>query len=100
MTNNATAKPDTYLPAIEAEWMRLQETHRPLTPLDWAFADAWHDAGIPLIAVIAGMRRSFQSHKPRNPGDRIHSLSYCYQAIMDAREELAPQTAWERKEAA
>ncbi len=89
-----------YLNAIEAEWMRLQGRQQPLRPLDWAYADAWQKAEIPLAAVIVGMRRSFQSYKPRNPEDRIRSLAYCYQAIMDAREDLAPETVWKRSKAA
>ncbi len=86
-----------YLTTIEAEWMRLQGGALRLTPVDWAYADAWQSAGIPLAAVIVGMRRSFESFRPQTPGARIRSLSYCYAATLDAWQDLAPELAWKEK---
>ena len=85
----------TYHQTIEAEWMRLQQRPQPLSPMDWADADAWHEGGIPLKAVILGMRRSFRSFRPTEPGTHIRRLAYCQPAILEAWEELAPQLAEE-----
>lgn len=99
--NNGVTGQRNYLSAIEAEWMRLQGGALRLTPIDWAYADSWQNAGIPLAAVIVGMRRSFGSFRPQSAGARIRSLSYCYAAILDAREDLAPEFCWkERSQAA
>ena len=88
---------ENYLSIIEAEWMRLQGGAVRLSPLEWAFADSWEEAGIPIQAVITGMRASFTSFKPAHPGLRIHSLQYCYQAIMTAWEQIAPELYWQNQ---
>ena len=80
-----------YFAAVALLWYNVQ--HRELTPLDWGYLDAWHSAQIPLQAVLIGMRRSFASFKPATPGARIHTLAYCYPAIMDAWHEIAPTLA-------
>jgi len=88
---------ENYLSKIEEEWQRLQRAAYRLTALDWAYADSWQEAGVPIQAAILGMRRSFQSFKPATPGARIRSLAYCYPAILDAWHELAPILADEQR---
>jgi len=88
---------ENYLSKIEAEWMRLQRGALRLTPIDWAIADAWQSAGIPLEAVILGMRRSFQSFRPQTPGARIKGLGYCHAATLDAWQDLAPELCWKER---
>ena len=95
--NDGLADEENYLSAIEDEWMRLQGGALRLTAVDWAYADAWQGAGIPLAAVILGMRRSFQSFRPQTVGARIRSLSYCYAATLEAWHQLAPELCWKEK---
>ncbi len=63
-----------------------------MSPRDYALAKAWHDAGIPLLAVLRGIERTFENRRKSSPRVQIgnvNSLAYCSQAIAEEAQALA-----------
>ena len=74
---------DPYLLAIEATFNRRRGAPHLLSPRDWALADAWRRAGVPLRLVLQGIENCFDAFERRAPGPRrINSLSYCRQEVL------------------
>lgn len=77
-----------YFEQIFAAW----QSHHPrtllLSPVDWEFIQSWKDAGIPLIAVLIGIDRSFERFQPKHPGDRPRTLRYCWPETLKAWRDL------------
>jgi hypothetical protein len=84
-----------YLAAIDEKWRFL--AHRSLTPLEWAFAEAFEIAGIPLGAVLEGMCRAFERFRPRAGQRQIRSFMYCLPVIADTALEMFPDTYWQAR---
>jgi len=73
---------------IEREWNLYPATAgRPLTPLDWAYIDAWFKAGIPVKAIIQGVFDTLSKFRPKHRFDFVRSIAYCeseiYRAALD-----------------
>lgn len=78
-----------YFTEIEECYRRCRATPSLLSPLDWALVESWKDAGIPLVAVLAGIERAFEKFQKRPRGlQRVNSLAYCAQQVMKAAEEM------------
>ena len=74
---------DPYLLAIEETFNRRRGAPHLLSPRDWALADAWRRAGVPLRLVLQGIENCFDAFERRAPGPRrINSLSYCRQEVL------------------
>jgi hypothetical protein len=74
---------DPYLLAIEETFNRRRGAPHLLSPRDWAMADAWRQAGVPLRIVLQGIENCFDAFERRAPGPRrINSLSYCRQEVL------------------
>ena len=84
MTQGGDAeREDPYLLAIEETFNRRRGAPHLLSPRDWALADAWRRAGIPLRIALQGIENSFDAFERRAPGPRrINSLSYCRQEVL------------------
>jgi hypothetical protein len=78
-----------YFTEIEECYQRCRGTPTLLSPLDWALIESWKDAGIPLEAVEAGIKQTFQKYarRPRR-FQKINGLGYCTQEVMRAADEI------------
>jgi len=78
-----------YFTEIEECFRKCRGTATLLSPLDWALIESWKEASIPLQAVLTGVERAFEkfARRPR-PFQKINSLAYCTQTVMQAVEDL------------
>ena len=70
---------EDFVEAIERHFRARRGVEHVLTPRDFALARAWHQAGIPLAAVLVGIDRAFDA------GQEVSSLAFCRRRV----EELA-----------
>jgi hypothetical protein len=68
-----------YCERVEREFFRHKGRAGTLSPADFARAESWYRAGIPLDAALAGIERAFQSHERGRERDveQVNSLAYC-----------------------
>ncbi|MCS7315639.1 MAG: hypothetical protein RMI94_00710 [Bryobacterales bacterium] len=82
-----------YFTEIEEHFQRARGTGLfLLSPLDWALIETWKNAGIPLEAVLRGIDVTFEkwrNRRGRSRAERINSLAYCAQAVMQEAEAMA-----------
>ena len=72
-----------------------------LSPLDWALIETWKDTGVPLIAVLKGIDRTFEKWQKRRHRTRlVNSLAYCAQEVLDAAREESGESSPRRAAAA
>jgi hypothetical protein len=78
-----------YYTEIEEHFWRKRGAHLLVSPLDWAILETWHQAGIPLTAVLKGIDRAFESYSRsrRGAGKPLKSLAYCVDAVLEAAEQ-------------
>lgn len=81
----------SYFTEIEEHFQRARGTGLFLmSPLDWALAESWKNAGVPLEAVLRGIDAAFEKWRSRRQRtQRINSLAYCAQAVMQEAEAMA-----------
>ena len=85
-----------YFTEIEERFQKRRGSLLLLSTLDWALIETWHEAGIPLDAVLRGIDASFDKYEARQQRARmrrINGLAWCAQAIMEAAEELREAAA-------
>jgi hypothetical protein len=85
-----------YFTEIEEYFWRKRGAHLLVSPLDWAIVETWQKAGIPLVAVLKGIDRAFESwaRSRRAAGGRqLKSLAYCVDAVLDAAAEAQEAAA-------
>ena len=66
-----------YLEAIEAHFRTRRGATSTLSPRDFALARGWHQAGVPLAAVLLGIDRGFDAEPSAS------SLAFCRRRIED-----------------
>ena len=73
-----------YYTEIEEHFQRARGTSLfLLSTLDWALAETWHDAGVPLEAVLRGIDAAFEKWRSRRVRTQmINSLAFCAQAVL------------------
>ncbi len=92
MNTTKTNDPETcYFQAVDHDWRAL--TGHALSPLDWAYIEAWYESRLPLACLRTGIRGAVTAFRKANGEARIHSIAYCAQAIMDKWAEAAPNLA-------
>jgi hypothetical protein len=69
-----------YYRAVEDHFAALRGTPFLFSPKDFALLRTWHDEGVPLAAVLAGIGEAWERRRERD-GDPISSLSYCRHAV-------------------
>ncbi len=81
----------SYFTEVEEHFRRARGTGLFLmSPLDWALVESWKNAGIPLEAVLRGIDAAFEKWRSRrNRTQRINSLAYCAQAVMQEAQAMA-----------
>jgi len=80
-----------YFTIVEDHWTRHRRSSGLLSPQDWQTLTAWHDAGIPLAAVLRGMDAAFARSAERrkfSTSGHINALSYCEPQVLDAANQL------------
>jgi len=85
----------SYFTEIEEHFQRARGTSLFLmSPLDWALVESWKNAGVPLEAVLRGIDAAFEKWRSRRQRtQRINSLAYCAQAVMQEAEAMARNQA-------
>ncbi|MEJ5367063.1 MAG: hypothetical protein WHT08_02010 [Bryobacteraceae bacterium] len=85
----------SYFTEIEEHFQRARGTGLFLmSPLDWALAESWKNAGVPLEAVLRGIDAAFEKWRSRRQRtQRINSLAYCAQAVLQEAEAMARNSA-------
>lgn len=87
---DATAAPDNddYLERIERHFGLRRGGRLMLSPRDWELVQTWRERGVPLTVVLRGINRAFDHFEASGPRpDRINSLSYCEQHVLETWEE-------------
>jgi hypothetical protein len=85
-----------YFTEIEERFQQRRGAILLLSTVDWALIETWHEAGIPLEAVLRGIDTAFdkyQSRQKRGRMRRINGLAWCSQSVMEAAEELREASA-------
>jgi hypothetical protein len=87
----------SYFTEVEEHFQRARGTGLFLmSPLDWALVESWKNAGVPLEAVLRGIDAAFEKWRSRRQrSQRINSLAYCAQAVMQEAEAMARNRAGE-----
>lgn len=85
----------SYFTEVEEHFQRARGTGLFLmSPLDWALVESWKNAGVPLEAVLRGIDAAFEKWRSRRQRtQRINSLAYCAQAVMQEAEAMARNQA-------
>jgi hypothetical protein len=85
----------SYFTEVEEHFQRARGTGLFLmSPLDWALVESWKNAGVPLEAVLRGIDAAFEKWRARRQrAQRINSLAYCAQAVMQEAEAMARNQA-------
>src|SRR3990172_3616101 len=79
-----------YFTEIEEYFWKKRGTAMMVSTLDWALIESWKESGIPLEAVLKGIDRSFEKyHAKRKKAQRVNSLAYCHQEVLQAAEDAA-----------
>jgi hypothetical protein len=79
-----------YFTEIEEYFWRKRGAHLLVSPLDWAIVETWQKGGIPLMAVLKGIDRAFESWQRSRraaSGRQMKSLAYCVDAVLEAAAE-------------
>ncbi|HLY41047.1 MAG TPA: hypothetical protein VKR52_07515 [Terracidiphilus sp.] len=85
-----------YFTEIEERFQQRRGSLLLLSTLDWALIETWHEAGIPLEAVLRGIDSAFDKYEARQKRARmrrVNGLAWCAQAVMEAAEELREAAA-------
>jgi len=80
-----------YYTEIEEHFQRARGTSLfRLSTLDWALAETWKDAGVPLEAVLRGIDIAFQKWRARKVKTQmVNSLAFCAQAVLTEAQIMA-----------
>ena len=80
-----------YYTEIEEHFQRARGTSLfLLSTLDWALAETWKDAGVPIEAVLRGIDTAFEKWRSRKVRTRmINSLAFCAQAVLTEAQIMA-----------
>ena len=91
-----------YFTEIEEHFQKTRGTSLFLfSPLDWALAGAWKEAGIPLEAVLRGIDTAFEKWRARKiKTQKVNSLTFCTQAVMTEAQIMAGAIPARAKETA
>lgn len=80
-----------YYTEIEEHFQRARGTSLfMLSPLDWALLESWHNAGVPLEAVLRGIDAAFEKWraKPKKT-QMVNSVAFCAQAVLAEAQIMA-----------
>jgi hypothetical protein len=80
-----------YFTEIEEHFQKARGTSLfLLSTLDWALAETWKDAGVPLEAVLRGIDAAFEKWRGRKSKTQmVNSLAFCAQAVMTEAQVMA-----------
>jgi hypothetical protein len=85
-----------YFTEIEERFQQRRGAILLLSTLDWALIETWHEAGVPLEAVLRGIDAAFDKYEARQKRGRmrrVNGLAWCAQAVMTAADELREASA-------
>ena len=80
-----------YFTEIEEHFQRVRGTSLfLLSPLDWALAESWKNAEVPLEAVLRGIDAAFEKWRARKSKTQlVNSLAFCAQAVLTEAQIMA-----------
>ena len=76
-----------YFTEVEEEFVRRRGKPLMISPLDWALAESWKNAGIPLHIVLRAINETFDTYAKGQKLRRVSSLFYCQQSVESAFAE-------------
>jgi hypothetical protein len=90
-----------YYTEIEEHFQRARGTSLfLLSPLDWALAESWKNADVPLEAVMRGIDTAFEKWRRRKiKTQMVNSLAFCAQAVLTEAKIMAGAARPARREA-
>ena len=72
-----------------------------LSPLDWALAESWKNAGVPLEAVLRGIDQAFEKWRGRRVKTQmVNSLAFCAQAVLTEAQIMSGAAPPRREQSA
>jgi hypothetical protein len=83
-----------YFTEIEERFQQRRGSILMLSTLDWALIETWHEAGIPLEAVLRGIDEAFDKHESRKLRakgriGKINGLAWAAQSVMQSADLTA-----------
>jgi hypothetical protein len=74
-----------YFTEIEEHLVRRRGKHLLVSPMDWSLISTWRESGVPLHVALRGIDIAVDTWntKPHRPSDRLSSLFYCHDAVME-----------------
>ncbi len=81
-----------YFTEIEERFSQRKGGIHMLSTLDWALAEVWKDAGLPLEAVLRGIDSAFDhwdKRPDRHKVRKVNSLAFCAQEVLACAQEMA-----------
>ena len=81
-----------YCERVEREFFRLKGRPGTLSPADFARAQGWYRAEIPLDAALDAIDRAFRSHSSgrTRESEEVNSLAYCESFLAKRRDRRRP----------
>jgi len=77
-----------YFTEIEDHFVRRRGKHMLVSPMDWSLIATWRDAGVPLHVALRGIDIAMDTwhSRPRRRSDKLSSLFYCHDSVMEEYE--------------
>ena len=81
-----------YCERVEREFFRLKGRPGTLSPADFARAQGWYRAEIPLEAALDAIERAFRSHAGgrTRESEEVNGLAYCEGFFAKRRDRRRP----------
>ncbi len=77
-----------YFTEVEEHFVRRRGKHMWISPLDWSLVSTWRAQGVPLNVALRGIDIAMDAwhSKPHRGSDRLSTLFYCHNAVMEEYE--------------
>jgi hypothetical protein len=74
-----------YFTEIEEHFVRRRGKHLLISPMDWSLISTWRESGVPLHVALRGIDIALDqwNAKPHRSSERLHTLFYCHDAVME-----------------
>lgn len=79
-----------YFTEVEEHFVKRRGKSLTVSPLDWSLIAEWKNAGIPLNVALRGIDFAMDSYfsRPRRSTEKLSTLVYCYDAVMQEFERF------------
>lgn len=79
-----------YFTEVEQYFLRRRGRREVLSALEWALVETWHDAGVPIEAVLRGIDAAFEKIAVERNGEikQINSLAFCTNFVLQSASDM------------